>query len=68
MLYVSHSVRGSKELRESLRWIHLAKLVPLAGKIQDADMMLRETDELIRIFHKSIQTAKRTKSMKNNER
>lgn len=50
-----------KELRESLRWIHLAKLVPLAGKVRDADRMLGETDELIRIFHRSIETAKRRK-------
>lgn len=57
-----------KELRESLRWINLAKLVPLVEKPREADKMLAETDELIRIFHKSIETAKRRKQAQKGER
>ncbi len=55
-----------KELRESLRWIHLAKLVPLVEQAGPADRLLRETDELIRIFHTSIETARSRKKDKAN--
>lgn len=50
-----------KELRESLRWLHLIRMVPLVRPAQRVDMVLGETDELIRIFHRSIETANRRK-------
>jgi four helix bundle protein len=50
-----------KELRESKRWLLLIRLVPLLqGK--DLEQLIDETEELIRIFVKSIQTAERNLS------
>jgi len=46
-----------KELRESFRWLRLAKRVSFCVPASEMDGLLRETDELIRIFVKSIQTA-----------
>ena len=46
-----------KELRESWRWLRLAQKVPLAAK-PTLEPILKETDELIRIFVTSIKTAK----------
>ena len=46
-----------KELRESWRWLRLAKMVPLSPAAT-LDPVLKETDELIRIFVSSIKTAK----------
>ena len=45
-----------KELRETLRWLKLVQRVPLvtAAKV---DPLLNETEELIRIFFKSIKTS-----------
>jgi len=46
-----------KELRESRRWLRLvnrAELISKPGLLED---LLREADELVRIFAKSIQTA-----------
>ena len=48
-----------KELRESHRWLRLARRVPLVEQPADVDHLLRETDELIRIFVSSIRTASR---------
>src|SRR5262249_13992250 len=47
-----------KELRESFRWLRLVQTVPLlaTGEVQ---ALAAETDELIRIFVRSIQTAQR---------
>ena len=47
-----------KELRESQRWLLLIHRVPLLDTAADLDVLLKETDELIRIFYKSIQTAR----------
>jgi len=47
-----------KELRESKRWLRLVQRVPLLKPIL-VDPLLQETDELIRIFARSIQTARR---------
>ena len=53
-----------KELRESFRWLTLAKLVPLVTALGLTNELITETDELIRIFHKSIQTAEHRKNSK----
>ena len=47
-----------KELRESRRWLRLIKRVPLTAKPQRIDPLLSETEELIRIFDRSIRTAR----------
>ena len=50
---------GLKELRESSRWLKLVeKSQMLKNKIEWIDEMIAETEELIKIFFKSIQTAK----------
>lgn len=46
-----------KELRESWRWLKLVQRVPLIKPPDKIDPLVQETDELIRIFVKSIQTA-----------
>ena len=48
-----------KELRESYRWLLLIRRVPLITAEADVTRLVNETDELIRIFVKSIQTAQR---------
>ena len=45
-----------KELRESERWVKLIRRVPSLKLGSEVDPSLKETDELIRIFVKSIQT------------
>jgi four helix bundle protein len=45
-----------KELRESHRWLKLIKMVPLSDRLDLIDPMLIETDELERIFNRSVQT------------
>ena len=47
-----------KELRESSRWLRLIRQIPLLEASATADL-LDETDELIRIFRASINTASR---------
>ena len=47
-----------KELRESYRWLLLIGRVPSGKDDPEASALVKETDELIRIFVKSIQTAK----------
>jgi four helix bundle protein len=47
-----------KELRESRRWLRLIQRVPLLGAAQ-AQPLLDETEELIRIFAASLRTASR---------
>jgi four helix bundle protein len=49
-----------KELRETRRWLRLVQRVPLLSP-RRVQPLLDETEELIRIFAKSIQTAKRRK-------
>ena len=46
-----------QELRESERALRLVKKVPLADDLAHVESLLRETDELIRIFVASIRTA-----------
>ena len=47
-----------KELKESRRWLRLAKRVPMQDSPGSLDSVLDETEELIRIFASSIRTAK----------
>ena len=48
-----------KELRESYRWLLLARRVPLTGHADELTALINETDELVRIFVKSLQTAQK---------
>ena len=45
-----------KELRESSRWLKLITMVPLTDRSDLVEPMLVETDELERIFNRSVQT------------
>jgi four helix bundle protein len=47
-----------KELRESRRWLRLILRFPITREPKLAETLVSETEELIRIFHKSIRTAK----------
>ena len=47
-----------KELRESRRWLLLIQRVPLVKESAVVEPLIRETEELIKIFAKSIRTAK----------
>lgn len=49
-----------KELRETYRWLLLVQRVPLL-RPRLVDPLVKETDELIRIFVRSIQTAEQRK-------
>ena len=46
-----------KELQESWRWLRLIRRVPLIAKPVRADPLIQETEELVRIFAKSVRTA-----------
>ena len=48
-----------KELVESLRWLKLIHRVPLVDKPAKVEPLLKETDELCRIFRTSIKTCRR---------
>lgn len=48
-----------KELRETDRWLKLVTMVPLIPATVSSKALLKETDELIRIFVASIKTAQR---------
>ena len=55
-----HKMRVSlKELREALRWLKLVRRVPLIAPPNQADGLIAECDELIRIFVASIRTAEK---------
>jgi four helix bundle protein len=49
-----------KELRESWRWLLLIQRVPLL-RPRLVEALVKETDDLIRIFVRSIQTAEQRK-------
>jgi four helix bundle protein len=51
-----------KELRESIRWLRLIRRVPLMKESSQVDSLIQETDELIRIFFSSIETAQKNAS------
>jgi four helix bundle protein len=46
-----------KELRETQRWLKLSSKVPLLDHSEAFEALLKENDELIRIFVSSIKTA-----------
>ena len=55
-----HKLRISlKELRETQRWLRLISRVPLIKKPELLIDILQETEELIKIFVKSIKTAEK---------
>ena len=55
-----HKLRISlKELRETQRWLRLISRVPLIKKPELLIDILQETEELIKIFAKSIKTAEK---------
>lgn len=57
-----HKLRISlKELRETQRWLKLVRRVPLLKKPDLLDDILKETEELIKIFVTSIKTAEKKK-------
>jgi len=47
-----------KELRESRRWLRLIHRAPLTGDPKSVETLVLETEELNRIFAKSIKTAR----------
>ena len=49
-----------KELRESYRWLRLIQRVPLL-RPRLVEALVKETDELVRIFVRSIRTAEQRK-------
>ncbi len=50
-----------KELRETRRWLRLVNEVPLIRDAKSVDLLIDETEQLVRIFAASIRTAlKRT--------
>ena len=55
-----------KELRETWRWLRLIKRVPLVTKPDLLDPLIDETDQLIRIFRRSVITARRRASEKGS--
>ncbi|MEQ1859822.1 MAG: four helix bundle protein [Chthoniobacteraceae bacterium] len=55
-----------KELLESRRWLRLIKRVPLIDKPDKLDPLISETEELFRIFDRSIRTAQSNASVHEN--
>jgi four helix bundle protein len=51
-----------KELRETWRWLRLIQRVPMVPKPELLDPLIKEADELIRIFRQSIITCQRRNS------
>jgi four helix bundle protein len=47
-----------KELRESRRWLRLIARVPLLDDLTETNALILEGEELIKIFARSIKTAK----------
>jgi four helix bundle protein len=61
-----HKMRISlKELRESHRWIKLIQKTQMIAKTAQLESLSCETEELIRIFVKSIKTAEKNINIKN---
>lgn len=57
-----------KELRESLRWLKLIHRVPLLDVLTEVESLMKENDELIRIFVASVQTAEKNAAIVREER
>jgi four helix bundle protein len=47
-----------KELRESFRWLRLVQRAQLVEESSELDRLIKECDELLRIFAASIRTAR----------
>jgi four helix bundle protein len=50
-----------KELRETKRWLLLIRRVPLVKSLERTDELLQETEDLIKIFVRSVRTAETRK-------
>ncbi len=58
-----HKLRVSlKELRETKRWLKLVQYIKLINNSDRLDELLDETEQLIKIFVKSIKTAQKNSS------
>ena len=57
-----------KELREARRWLRLVQRAPLVKTPGTLDDLLREADELVRIFSASLRTAENNRLVKKHER
>jgi four helix bundle protein len=53
-----------KELRETRRWLRLIARVPLVRSPANMDPLLLESEELIKIFYRSIATARKRTARK----
>jgi four helix bundle protein len=51
-----------KELRETWRWLRLIQRIPMVPKPELLDPLIKEADELIRIFRQSIITCQQRNS------
>jgi len=51
-----------KELRESRRWLRLIIEVPLLKDLSEANLLLDETEQLIKIFAASVRTTLRKRA------
>jgi four helix bundle protein len=51
-----------KELRETWRWLRLIQRIPMVPKPELLDPLIKEADELIRIFRQSIMTCQQRNS------
>jgi four helix bundle protein len=56
-----------KELRETQRWLRLIHYVPMLKNPKRIEPLLAETDQLVRIFVKSIDTAERRACVKGTK-
>ena len=57
-----HKIRISlKELREAYRWLKLIKYIKLIDKSERLNGLIDETEQLIKIFAKSVKTAQSKK-------
>ena len=56
-----------KELRETRRWLRLVHRMPLVRSPATAGPLIQETEELIKIFYRSITTAKKRALRKGGE-
>lgn len=64
----AHKMKGClKELRESERALRLVEKAPLIGDPVTVKPLLRETDELIRIFVTSIRTVRNNRIREDND-
>jgi four helix bundle protein len=56
-----------KELQESWRWLRLIRPTPLLSNPKRAESLVEETEQLVRIFAKSIRTAEANRDGRVNE-